>query len=557
MKELADSLDADSEKLLERWDGRPDLVIEDIFRVRDLETKEISDLELTPYQRKFVHAYWYADESTTAVLKGRRTGYSFIACCVILLDAIVTPHSFMAITAPSKSQAKDRIEDIYDLIDWSRLSFDLETDNRDEITLSNGSTMMAFAGSPDTSRGADSADTLYIDEMAFLEDQEESMRGFSPFVALGDAQTVQISTPKLSNDLFMEDFDRGSESGQNGIISIEQPAFEDPQSIDENHSLLDQDVNPVMPYLDLQEAEKDRARDPMGFRQEYLCEPVDDEYRFFHEPSVLSAIERGKGEKYLAGPTAAGNFDSQVIMGVDIAVSHDDTAISIVEHDGKYRNLRYKEAVTNETLAKAGVSPPRRSNPSALAQRIRQLHRPNGVDQVIIDTTGVGEGFSDEIRETIGRGITSFNFSDKEAVAEMMGDLNYGLHNEFVTMYPGEKLRKQILAIVKKQRSDYSKPKFTGKDHAPNGKDDLAISFALACYPPNMNNKARNLQSKEKPSGDMDGVEQIELGSVSSIDNSESVEAENVKEGYRGASHSKGNSRSTRGNQRYKRRYRR
>lgn len=498
MEELASRISGDTDKLLSKWDGRPDLIMEDIFRVRDLETKEVSELSLTDYQRKFVMAYFFGDESTLNVLKGRRTGYSFVACACLLLDAILTPHGFFAITAPSKSQAKDRIEDIYDLMDWSVLEFSPPVDNRAEIELSNHATMRAYAGNPDTSRGGDSADTLLIDEMAFLDDQEESMRAFSPFTALGDATTVELSTPNTSNDLFMENNRIGSESGKDGIISINQPAFKNVEEIDPSVSLLEQDAEPVMPYLDLEEAEKDRARDPKGFEQEYLCKPVEDQYRFFDRETVDVAIQAGDDESYDWGVTAGPSYDGKVVMGVDIAGGGgDDTAVSIVEHAGKRRYLRYHEAVTDATLQQAGITPSKARNPSALAKRITQLYKANSVDKVIIDATAIGEGFDSEIRQQIGRGVNSFNFSDREAVAEMMGNLNYGFHNGHITLVPDKTLRDQLLAIVKDKTNKGSTPSFSGKETAPNGKDDLAISFALAAYPPNMNTEDRHLHQKD------------------------------------------------------------
>lgn len=548
MEELARRLDADTDKLLSRWEGRPDLVIEDIFRVRDLESKEVVDLDLTSYQKQFVHAYWYGEASTVNVLKGRRTGYSFIACATILLDAITTPHGFFAITGPSKSQAKDRIDDIYDLIEWSKLEFELPIDNRDEIELPNGATIMAFAGNPDTSRGADSADTLYIDEMAFLEDQEESMNAFSPFTSLGDAQTVEISTPFTGNDLFMQDNKRGSPTGENGIISIEQPAFENPDEIDENKSLLQQDVEPVMPYLDLKEAEKDRARDPKGFRQEYLCEPVEDEYRFFDKDAVEASIERGSRDDYSWGLDVGKQRDGTMVMAVDFATSHDDTAVTIVEHSGSKRFLRYHEAVTDSTLKKAGIQPADRSNPSSLATRVKQLYVANDVDYVVTDSTGMGDVFNSEIREEIGRGINAFNFDNKDDVADMMGDMNYGLHNGHVVMVDDEKLREQLLAIVKEQSSQYSTPRFSGKDHAPDGKDDLAISFVLACYPPNLNDSGRSLQ--ERDDNDTDVSVESELSTNASSDDSNSGGS------FRGVQHSSGRNSSGYGEREYNRRHR-
>lgn len=549
MKELAKNLDAETDALLSRWEGRPDYLMEDIFRVRDLDTKDIEPLSLTDYQKQFVHAFFYGEESTINVLKGRRTGYSFIACACILLDAVLTPHGFYAITGPSKSQAKERIEDVYDLMEWSRLNFNnLPVDNRDEIQLPNGAKIMAFSGNPDTSRGGDSADVLFIDEMAFLEDQQESMRAFSPFVALGDAQTIEVSTPERENDLFMQDHQAGGPDGENGIISIYQPAFNNASEIDEAVSLLEQETDIAMPYLDIEQAERDRARDPKGFRQEYLCEPVEDSYRFFDEATVQGAIERGSDDSYRYGPTVGAVEGGTLYMGVDIAGGgKDDTAVVLVEHVNDNRYLRYHETVDNSTLKRAGVEPAVARNPSAIAKRINQLYRANNVDHVITDATNIGEGFDSEIRQVIGRGVQSFNFSDKESVADMMGDLNYGLHNGQVTLVPDDQLRDQLLAIVKDKRRKGSKPRFSGKDHSPDGKDDVAIAFALAAYPPTMNGTPRTLQQREED--DIEPVDEITLNA--------SAESDDTSTGYRGATHSSGGSRNLGRNGRYKRRYER
>lgn len=551
MEQLAESLDGDTEELLDRWEGRPDYIIEDIFQVRDLETKEIADLDLTHYQRQFVHAYFYGDESTISVLKGRRTGYSFIACACLLLDALRTPHGFFAITAPSKSQAKDRIEDIYDLMEWADFSFgELPVDNRDEIELPNGATMMAFSGNPDTSRGGDSADTLYIDEMDFLHDQEESMRAFSPFVALGDATTVQISTPDSRNSVFMKDQQDGSPEGENGIIAIEQPAFENPQQIDVHESLLEQDVNAAMPYLDLSKAERDRARDPEGFKQEYLCIPVESEYRFFDEDSVLAAVEKSKHRDYAYGSRVGPQKGGKMMMGVDIAGGgKDDTAIVIVEHVGNERYLRYHEAITDATLRSAGIRPAKPRNPSAIAQRIKQLWKANEVDKIITDATNIGEGFDSEIRQSIGRGVASFNFSDSEAVADMMGDLNYAFHNGQMVLAEDETLREQILAIVKSKTKKASRPSFSGKEQSPDGKDDLAIALALAAFPPNVNTDGKTLtQADDTGETRAPKTSQPNL-SVSSPDDEDS--------GYNGVAHRSGQTRGGRGRSSYESRYRR
>jgi hypothetical protein len=482
--------DFSEDELKERWDGRPDLFIEDVFRVRDLNTKEVIDLELTNYQRQFIHALWYGDASTLAVLKGRRTGYSYVACLTILAYALLHPHSFTAITGPSKSQAKDRIDDIYTILDLSKLNLEEDTlpiNNRDELELPNGASVMAFAGNPDTSRGADSADILFIDEMAFLEDEEESMNAFGPFTALGDANTIEISTPNTENDLFMSDIEKGSPEGRNGIIAIEQPSFKDADNIDVEKSLIEQGVEPANPYQNMEEAEKARQRDPEGFKQEYLCKTVSDRYRFFTEAGINRAIERGTHDGYVHHPATHARRGGKMIMGVDIAAGgNDDTAISVFEHDGPRRLLRFHTTLSPQDLSAVGLSG-KPENPSDMAAYVSILADNMGVDKVYIDKTGVGEGFNNELTKVLGRRAEGFDFDDKEEIARMMGDFNYALHNDLITLVPDSEnhLGDQLKAIIKEKNHRTSKPKFSGKENAPDGKDDLAMALVLGAYPPN------------------------------------------------------------------------
>lgn len=522
-KKISDESDeiSDEEVLLERWDERPDLFIEDIFRVRDLNSKEIEPLELTEYQRQFIHALWYGEASTLSVLKGRRTGYSFVACLTIIAYALLNPHSFIAITGPSKSQAKDRINDIYDLIDFSRLDMEEETlpvNNRDELELPNGSTIMAFAGNPDTSRGADSADILFIDEMAFLEDEKESMRAFSPFVALGNAETIQISTPNTSNDLFMQEMERGSPSGENGIIAIERPSFKDAEEIDVSRSLIEQGVEPANPYQNMKKAEKDRQRDPEGFKQEYLCKTVSDRYSFFTDDGIDRAIERGTADGYVHHPATHARLGGEMIMGVDIAAGgNDDTAISVFEHYNNERLLRFHTTLTESDLNAVGIQGEPK-NPSDMAAYINILADNMGVEKVFLDKTGVGEGFNNEITKVIGRKAVGFNFDDKDELKRMMGDFNYALHNDLITLVPDEKnhLGEQLKAIVKEKNKRTSKPSFSGKENAPDGTDDLAMALVLGAYPPNFDAERntspvqrKNVsQHKDDDSGEVEGAKQ-------------------------------------------------
>jgi len=502
MEALAEQADGDTEALLERWQGHPERIAEDLFRTRDMETGEMEPVNLFyPYQPKLMHAYFYGDESITNVYKGRRIGVSWIFMVCITIDGLTTPDANFAVVSRTQSQSEERLSDMEDLLENSRLGINpddwLEKNNQAKKIFPNGATVRAFSGDPDAARGMDSAKTVFVDEMAFLEDQEATMQAFMPFINLGShRQMLQVSTPKVSNDLFLDTHERGSPTGADGVISVKQPSFKNPEEIDIEQSLHEQDVEPVRPDMDVATVEAERAQDPQGFAQEYLCRPIADEYRFFTKEGIFEAMKRGAahvegGElhgKYTGwSPATHARNGGQMVMGVDIGIDRDDTAIAVFEHSGKHRHLRFHTLLDRQDLMAIGLSGHRPDDPSAVADYIYCVVKNMGIDHVFLDKTGPGKGFQKEVEKRIGRKAHGFNFSDKEEIARMMGDFNYALHNDLITLVPDSSIKGQLEAIVKEQRHETSKPRFSGKKHAPDGKDDLAMALVLGAYPPNFN----------------------------------------------------------------------
>jgi hypothetical protein len=128
-----------------------------------------------------------------------------------------------------------------------------------------------------------------------------------------------------------------------------------------------------------------------------------------------------------------------------------------------------------------------------------------GIDRVFLDKTGPGSGFQKEVEQRLGRKAVGFNFSDKDEIKRMMGDFNYALHNDMMTLVPDNKISGQLEAIVKEKRHETSKPKFSGKKHAPNGKDDLAMALVLAAYPPDYDaDRSVEPETRKNVSGHID-----------------------------------------------------
>lgn len=487
LQKLADQMDTDPEAVMDRWQGRPDLIIDDIFRIQDQDTGKVRDLELFDVQRKLVHGYFFSDAATVNAYKGRRIGYSFAVVACFLLESLFYPDSFYPVVSRSWSQAKNRISDIQNLIDNAKIEIPTKKENADYIELWNGSSFQAYSADADTSRGDDSARAVLLDEMAFIEDQKETMRAFDAFLALGDnRKMVEVSTPNTKNDLFMQEHNRGSPDGDDGVLSIKQPTFHNADDIDVHQPLTEQDVDPVRPEINVQRLESNRMADPEGFGQEYLCRPVVDEYRFFDEDTIAEAQRRAEQPEYEFGIGVDKPHGARRVMGIDIGISEDDTVLSVMDHytNGE-REQRALVVADDQILREAGVRNPDRANANHIAQLIAYVHGSMDVDLVILDKGGPGETFERIVERKLGRGVVGFDFSDKEGVSDMMGDTNICLRENQMTLVPEDRLFDELGSIVKEKRDHYAKPKFSGKDHSETGKDDTAMATVLSAFPPN------------------------------------------------------------------------
>jgi hypothetical protein len=515
LQKFANMLDADTEQVMDRWEGRPDRIIDDLFRIRDQDTGQLRDLELFDVQRELVHAYFYGDVGTLNAYKGRRIGYSFVVVACFLLEGMFYPDSYYPLVSRSLTQSKARISDIQDLIDHAKIEIPTETTNKDRIVLWNDSAFEAFSSESDTSRGRDSARAVLMDEMAFMENEQEAHRAFGAFLALGEnRKMVQVSTPNTKNDLFMQQHRSGSRQGDDGIISIRQPTFENADEIDVHTPLTEQDVTPVRPEINVQQLETQRKSDPEGFGQEFLCRPVVDEYRFFDEDTIRNA--QAKPDE--TGLDVRKEHGIKRVLGVDIGINRDDTVISVMDHySGTQRIQRACIVADDDILREAGVRDPDRANANHIAMLIAYIRNQMDADLVVMDKGGAGETFQRITERKLGRGVIPFDFSAKEDVADMFGDMNIALHENDISLVDDDRLFDELAAIVKEKRDEYARPKFSGKDNSESGKDDMAMATVLSAFPPNVKADAASSVSRKdeeyhtdvvnKPSRKEDGVD--------------------------------------------------
>jgi phage FluMu gp28-like protein len=489
-EKFADETGHDLQELVKHWQGAPEQVAEDLFQARNPDTGKMESMEVFPYQAQFLHAYFYSDSIILNTYKGRRIGVSYIACIAMIIDGLRTPNMEFPILATKKGQAEDRIEDIETILKSSPLPFDdlVETNNNGEIILYNGTSFKAYTANPDNARGI-TARAVFIDEMAFIDGQDEVIEAFMPTISLGSkGKLVEASTPKVNNDLFMQTFERGND-GDDDVVAIKQPTFKNADEIDIEVSLSDQEAEVVRPDMNAAAFESQRLSDPQGFAQEYLCRPIADEYRYFCEDSIESAQERGGEDDYSYGAFSGAVKGGVMVAGIDLGASSDDTVISVFEHTGKRRYLRFHEVITRKTLQLSGIRDPDRGNPNHLIQRFADLKSQLGIDHMVIDATGMGKFFDSNITDVLGRGVHKFDFNQQDDWFDMAGDLNAALREDLVTLVPDKDMADQLKSMVKSQDEDWKKPKLSGKKHSKNGKDDIAVSLILGAYPVMLNSQ--------------------------------------------------------------------
>ena len=517
---LADEQEIEADALLERWNGRPEVICEDLFRARDPDTGLMQPIELFDYQKQFLHAYFFGTAPILNVYKGRRIGISYAACMAVIIDGLRHPRMTFPVVATSLDHAQDRIEDIQTLLEHSPLPYDsiVETDNKGEIVLKNGARFKAFTANPDKLRGI-SARTVFIDEMAFIENQQEVIDAAMPTISLGNSgKVLEVSTPRVSNDLFIETNKRGL-AGDEDVIAIKQPTFKNAEDIDIEVPLTAQDAEVVRPDMNADAFESQRLSDPRGFAQEYLCRPLSDEYRFLSKDAVEAAQRRGAAQPDLFSEGVGGGKKTEdphywhpatharsggmMVMGVDIGIDRDDTAVAVFEHIGDQRFLRFHTLVDRNDLRAVGVYPEDPKNPEAIAEYIYRVSENMGVEKVFVDMTGPGRGFQQSIQQRLGNRAQGFNFSNKKELERMWGDLNFALHSNLVHLVPDKTIHEQLLAIVKEQSYEDVRPRFTGKDYSEDGKDDLAMAIVLGSFPPNFKaNRSTELHTRDNVSGE-------------------------------------------------------
>jgi hypothetical protein len=216
------------------------------------------------------------DAKQTAVLESsakrgilnctRQWGKSTVAGIKAVHRAFSAAENLVIVASPTERQSAEFLRKASEFI--SRLGIRTRGDGKNSasLLLPNGSRIIGLPGKEGTIRGFSAVSLLVIDEAARVPDAV--YKALRPMLAVTDGDLWMLSTPAGKSGFFYENWDQGGEWERTAVPATECPRI--------SAKFLEEE------------------RKQMGdawFRQEYLCEFVDNGQNMFRRDTVMRAFD--------------------------------------------------------------------------------------------------------------------------------------------------------------------------------------------------------------------------------------------------------------------------
>ena len=405
------------------------------------------------YQKEFMNH----PSARKAFVSGRQVGKSRSVAWYALWKAVTYPGSEILITAKAQRQSMELFNQVKKEMRVSEISNDdwgVEKDTRTEIHFGNGSRIVCLPVGRDGSniRGY-GTDLVIVDEAAFVKD-EIFQEVLAPMLAVGDNnEFILLSTP----------------FGKKGFLYNK---FNDD---DWYNKQVPSSANPLVDDEFIQEQKQQLTR--TQFKQEILGEFVESSDSFFQREELMNCTVDEPVDR----------SSDITFMGVDLAAQGADSSVYVcVDDDGKVFHVEHKaEAPMTDAMG-----------------RIRELDAYYDFTKIVVDSTGLGEGVVDQVKEDLGRKVEGFKFTNdkKQSLYNTLkntfqnGEIEF-YHVPGKTDLPGNKMFSQCLELTYSYTS-------TGKvriEHPSGGHDDFSDALALAVWARSRKNFARSDKESMKP----------------------------------------------------------
>lgn len=404
------------------------------------------------YQKEFMDD----PSERKAFVSGRQVGKSRTASWLALWKAVTYSGAEVLITAKAQRQSMELFNQIKKEIRMSNASNDtwgIESDTRTEIKFQNGSRIVALPVGRDGSniRGY-GTDLIIVDEAAFIKD-EIFQQVLSPMLAVGDGTFVLLSTPFGKKGFLYERFN------DEKWYTMQVPSS----------------ANPLIDDKFIEEQKQNLTS--TQFKQEILGQFVESADSFFTREELMNCAVSDTVDR-----------DTDItFLGVDLAAQGNDSSVYVsIDSEG---NVFHIESKADAPLTDA-------------MGRIRELDAYHDYNKILVDATGLGEGVVDQVKETLGRKVEGFKFTNekKQSLYNTLknqlqdGDLRF----EYIpgkNDLPGNKMVNQCLEL------EYSYTS-TGKiriEHPSGSHDDFSDALALSVWAKSQKNFARSDKESMKP----------------------------------------------------------
>jgi hypothetical protein len=200
----------------------------------------------------------------------RQWGKSTVAAVMAVHRATFYPKSLVVVACPSEKQSAELVWKIRDFLVKLGVRQKGDGSNRISLKLPNGSRIVGLPGKEATLRGFSAVSLMIIDEAARVEDAV--YLALRPMLAVGGGELWLLSTPFGKRGFFHKNWESGGEDWVRTTVRATE-----------------------CPRISAKFLEEERRQ--MGdwwFRQEYLCEFVDDGRQMFNRDLVMESLEDGE-----------------------------------------------------------------------------------------------------------------------------------------------------------------------------------------------------------------------------------------------------------------------
>jgi hypothetical protein len=404
------------------------------------------------YQRDFMDS----DNDRKAFVSGRQVGKSRTAAWIALWKASTYEDSEILITAKAQRQSMELFNQVkkemrnsdIPMEDWG-----VANDTRTEIQFQNGSRIVCLPVGRDGSniRGY-GTDLVIVDEAAFIKD-EIFQEVLTPMLAVGDGTFILLSTP----------------FGKKGFL---YERFNDP---DWYTKQVPTSANPMVDDKFIEEQNDQLTK--TQFRQEMMGEFVEASDSFFTRGELMNcAVEDTVKQQ-----------DGMTYLGADLAGAGKDSSVYVcIDGNGNIFDIEQKEdAPLTDAMG-----------------RIRELDLYYDFEKILVDSTGLGEGVVEQVKQDLGHKIEGFKFTNEKKQSlynRLKNELQNGeLQYQFIpgkNDMMGNKMMNECLDLT----YSYTSTGKTKIEHESGGHDDFSDALALAVWAKSRQNLARSDKKSMKP----------------------------------------------------------